>query len=120
MISIIYGSSRLGNTESLGQLLLKNKKHKSFKLRDFNIKHITDMRHDDNGFLHSKDDYYTIVDEILKSDSIVFSTPLYWYGISDLLKTFISRFSESMRDEGLSFKEKMKGKKVYLLIVGRE
>jgi multimeric flavodoxin WrbA len=39
-----------------------------------------------------KDDMNTIYPKIIKSDVIVFGTPVYWYGPTALMKSFIDRF----------------------------
>ena len=55
---------------------------------------------------------------MLEHDTIIFATPLYWYGMSGHMKNFVDRWSQSLRDTSLHFKEKMKGKKMYVVIVG--
>lgn len=44
-----------------------------------------------NGACSQKDDMAEIIDEVLKSDVIVFSSPVYFYSISGQLKTLIDR-----------------------------
>jgi multimeric flavodoxin WrbA len=38
-----------------------------------------------------KDDMINIHDEIIKSDLLIFASPLYWWGVTGLMKTFIDR-----------------------------
>lgn len=119
MNTIIYGTTRKdSNTRLLGDRLFSNKEHDIIDLKDYNILSIVDERHSEKGFVNRGDDYYQLEKKILESDTLTFVTPLYWYGMSDLLKKFISRFSESMRDKDLDFKEKMHSKKAYVIIVG--
>lgn len=54
-----------------------------------------------------------ILNKVLKSDIIIFSTPLYWYSMSASLKLFIDRWTESLRDTQIdNFKEIMSQKKL--------
>lgn len=118
---VIYGSSRPnGNTELLAKIMLEDINHEAVFLRDKKIKPISDMRHDPQGFQRSDDDYYEIIETMLNHDEVVFATPIYWYGMSGLMKNFIDRWSESLRERSLNFRERMKDKKMYLLIVGSD
>jgi multimeric flavodoxin WrbA len=119
MISVINGSSRNnGNSKALENLLFKGIEYTSVDLKDYKIEPIEDLRHDVNGFNKKEDDYYKILEIILKSDQIVFITPIYWYTMSGHMKALIDRFSESLRDESIDFKASMASKKVYLIAVG--
>ncbi|MFF3021697.1 flavodoxin family protein [Gottfriedia sp. NPDC057948] len=116
---IIHGSSREnGNTEQLTNLITKDVAKTEVQLRHKHIKAINDQRHEPNGFQPIDDDYEEIVREMLEHDTIIFSTPLYWYGMSGYMKNFIDRWSQSLRNKDLQFAEKMKNKKMYVVIVG--
>jgi multimeric flavodoxin WrbA len=116
---IIHGSSREnGNTEQLTNLITKDVAKTEVHLRYKNIKAINDQRHEPNGFQPIDDDYEEIVKEMLEHDTIIFSTPLYWYGMSGYMKNFIDRWSQSLRNKDLQFAEKIKNKKMYVVIVG--
>ncbi|HET7578424.1 MAG TPA: flavodoxin family protein [Bacillales bacterium] len=116
---VIYGSSRPnGNTEQLAKIALEGIKTEDVYLRDKNITPITDLRHAENGFSKINDDYYKIAEAMLSHDRILFVNPVYWYGMSGRMKLFIDRWSESLADPVLAFKNKMNGKKMYVLAVG--
>lgn len=116
---VLHGSSRPnGNTEQLTHMLLEGVQTEEVYLRNHTIKPITDQRHDAEGFQPIDDDYEGIVKRMLEHDTIVFATPLYWYGMSGYMKNFVDRWSQSLRDTSLHFKERMQGKKVYVVIVG--
>lgn len=118
---IINGSSREnGNTDLLTNLVVKGVSTKEVHLRTKHIIPITDKRHDPDGFQAVDDDYQEIVEEMLKHDTIIFATPLYWYGMSGLMKNFVDRWSQSLRDKSLNFADTMKTKNMYVLIVGGE
>lgn len=117
-----YGSSRKnGNTEALTNLILEELNIDDFSkihLMDYNIKPIIDQRHTESGFQPVDDDYDSLINELLNHDAVLFATPLYWYGMSGHLKNFIDRWSQSIRNENYDFKELMKRKKMYVVIVG--
>ena len=119
---VIYGSTRKkGNSESLTKKTLENIEkdyYEEIYLLDYHIKPIIDQRHSPSGFQPVDDDYEKLVKKLMGHDAVLFVTPLYWYGMSGLLKNFIDRFSQSLRSEEYDFKENMKQKKIYLLIVG--
>lgn len=118
----IYGSSRRnGNTESLTKLVLEQLDQNLYNemfLLDYHIEPIVDERHTDMGFQHVSDDYEMLARELMNHNAVLFVTPLYWYGMSGNLKNFLDRWTQSLRSKEYDFKEAMKGKKVYLVIVG--
>jgi multimeric flavodoxin WrbA len=116
---ILYGSTRQdGNTEWLTERMVEGLPATRIHLREKRILPIQDMRHAAKGFSPVDDDHDEVVQEMLRHDMIVFATPLYWYGMSGLMKNFIDRWSQSLRDTRFSFKEQMRTKKAYVVIVG--
>jgi multimeric flavodoxin WrbA len=119
-ILALYGSSRKhGNSEVLADKVLKDINHTKRYLTDYHITPIDDKRHEPEGFSNGvDDDYKQLISEILEHDVVVYVTPLYWYGMSGLMKNFIDRSTESMRDSELHFKERMQSIKHYVVIAG--
>lgn len=121
-LMVIYGSSRKnGNSEALTKITLKQLKPTIFRevfLMDYHIEPIVDERHTSHGFHSVDDDYDSLINELLTYDAILFVTPLYWFGMTGRLKNFIDRFSQSIRNEDYDFKEEIKDKKMYVIIVG--
>ncbi len=116
---VIYGSSRKkSNSEQLAKIMIDGLDAEEVYLRNKTVQPIVDMRHDPQGFSNVGDDYYEILNRMMIHEKIVFVTPLYWYGMSGLMKNFIDRFSETLRDSTMSFREQMKEKKMYVVIVG--
>ena len=110
---VIHGSSRQnGNTEALTHMMIEDIETEQIYLRDHTVYPITDQRHDAEGFQSVNDDYEQLTKRMLEHDTIIFATPLYWYGMSGHMKNFVDRRSQSLRDTSLHFKEKMKGKNV--------
>lgn len=121
-IMVFYGSIReKGNSEILADYVIKDLKVKKIFLKDYHIPPISDLYHlGGEKFSDCKrDDYRSLIQEQMLADVILFVTPVYWYGLSSLLKTYIDRWSETLRDPSMpDFKEKMKSKEVYLITVG--
>jgi multimeric flavodoxin WrbA len=118
-VLVINGSSReKGNSEYLTKELLKNIPHSILFLREYRIYPIIDQRHEVNGFDAVDDDYEKVIKQVLEYDILLFATPLYWYGMSGLMKNFVDRWSQSLRDKSIDFRGKMAKKQAFVLIVG--
>ncbi|WP_416731898.1 flavodoxin family protein [Fictibacillus sp. JL2B1089] len=118
-MAVINGSSREnGNTDALTQKALDGIQYTSFYLKNHKINPIDDQRHDRGGFDKVDDDYEELINQILQHDILIFATPVYWYGMSGVMKNFVDRFSQSLRDETLNFKDSMSKKKAYVITVG--
>lgn len=118
-ILALYGGSRKsGNSEQLAKLALDGIEVTSLYLNNYHIEPIDDGRHRPEGFLPVKDDYGQITRQVLDHDVLFFVTPVYWYGMSGVMKDFIDRWSQVMRDPQLDFKNKMSQKKAYVITVG--
>src|SRR5690348_12708237 len=115
----IYGGSRKnGNSEQLTKELLRGISYSSIHLSDYRIQPIVDQRHDSNGFDAVNDDYSHVLRQVLAHEFLVFTTPLYWYGMSGLMKNFIDRWSQSFRDPSLNFRGEIGKKQAFVIIVG--
>jgi multimeric flavodoxin WrbA len=118
-ILALYGSSRdNGNTERLADLALEGLPCTKIHLRRHDIRPIEDLRHAPGGFQPVDDGYDAIVQQVLEHDVLVFATPLYWYGMSGHMKNFVDRWSQSLRDTRYAFRDEMKKKTAYVVIVG--
>ncbi len=52
----------------------------------------------DYEYKNSKDDFLPTITEIIENyDTILFATPVYWYTMSGILKTFLDRISDLLR-----------------------
>ncbi|MFB1081487.1 flavodoxin family protein [Jeotgalibacillus sp. JSM ZJ347] len=91
---------------------------KWIRLREQTIHQIHDQRHDENGFDPIDDDHSKVIEAMLDADEVLFATPLYWYGMSGYMKTFIDRWSQAMRDPSLNFKARITGKPGYVITCG--
>jgi len=97
-VTIINGSLRVdGNTDVLLKELLKGTKKddinvKQFVLRDRIIEGCKGCyycyKHDNCA---TKDDMQEIHQELQNSDLLIFASPMYWWGVTGLMKTFVDR-----------------------------
>lgn len=118
-IIVLHGSTRDdGNTEQLAELVLKGIPHDNILLRDKKIFPIDDLRHAEGGFRPVEDDYDEVIQRVLEHDVLIFATPVYWYGMTGILKNFIDRWSQSLRDERYDFKALIAQKRAYVIAVG--
>ncbi|MNI89176.1 putative NAD(P)H-dependent FMN-containing oxidoreductase YwqN [compost metagenome] len=96
-IAVIYGSARKnGNSDQLANLLVEEFEADKIHLSEYKIESIRDYRHSEKG-PYPDDDYHQVIERVLAQDVLVFTTPIYWYGVSGLTKTFIDRWSQSLR-----------------------
>lgn len=119
-IAVIYGGNRPdGNVETLTKLVTQGLMVEEIYLKDFLIQPIIDKRHAEEGFSNINDDYNAIIDRILPHDILIFSTPIYWYSMTGIMKNFIDRWSQTLRDPDYpDFKALMSSKKAYVIAVG--
>jgi multimeric flavodoxin WrbA len=118
-ILVLYGSSRPnGNSELLTGKMLEGLDYTAIYLREKHIEPIVDKRHTPEGFTPVGDDYESIVKQLLLHDIIIFATPLYWYGMSGVMKDFIDRWSQSLRSSEYNFKEALSQKQSYVIVTG--
>ncbi|CDQ20235.1 flavodoxin family protein [Halobacillus karajensis] len=120
-VGVIYGSTRSqGNTERLTEEVIKSLPDVTkIDLKTYQFKDIIDQRHDEKGFSPVEDEYDQMIDQILDCEVLIFATPIYWYGMTSVMKRFIDRWSQTVRDKNHpNFKEKMSQKQAYIIAVG--
>ena len=90
---IIQGSSRSnGDTRMIINYLNNDN---SIDIIDLKTK---DIKHFDYDFKNSNDDFISLMENlVLKYDTIIFATPVYWYSMSGLLKVFFDRISDLLK-----------------------
>ncbi|QQK80208.1 flavodoxin family protein [Salicibibacter cibi] len=119
-IMIIYGGTREnGNTEILAERAVEGLDVERIYLKDYKILPIEDLRHSEEGFLEKNDDdHNSIVKRIQAHEMIIFATPIYWYSMSGIMKNFIDRWSQTIKDPRYEFKHSMSSKKTFVIGVG--
>ncbi len=118
-ILALLGSTRQnGNSQYLTEKMLEGTNHTMVSLSDKQINSIRDERHAEGGFNPVDDDYKELLDLLITHDTLIFSTPLYWYGMSGPMKNFFDRWSQYLRDENMNLKEELAKKKAYVVVTG--
>jgi len=105
---IILGSARSdGNTRKVVDFLTKKMDCDLLDLNDF---HINYFDYDNN---HRGDDFLPLMKTIAEEyQSIIFATPVYWYSMSAIMKTFFDRISDLLiweKELGRSLRGKSMG-----------
>ncbi len=86
---IIFGSSRSdGNTLQAIKLVIKNQPVPVIDLRGLNI---SDYDYDS---MNASDDFIPLAEKMMEHNPIILATPVYWYSMSAVMKTFIDRWTD--------------------------
>lgn len=93
-----------GNTFRIGEELLQNIDHDVLQMSDYKVSQY--------GVVHEDDQIGELFKKIEDKDIIVIGSPVYWYTVGGILKTFIDRLYL------LPEAEVLKGKKLYLFAQG--
>lgn len=106
----ILGSARPdGNTRMIVDFLLEKLPNADLmNLQDFDFSGY-DYEHKNAG-----DDFFQMAEHMLTFDKIIFCTPVYWYSMSSIMKTFLDRWSDLVtirKEKGRG----LAGKKLYAL-----
>lgn len=113
---VILASSRsFGNTRKIVN---------AFSLLKENID-IIDLNNYDIGyydyeFKNANDDFVKVIHQVLKYETIVFATPIYWYSMSAQLKTFFDRISDLLHGEHKSIGRQLRGKQMGVISCGSD
>lgn len=106
---IIMGSSRGdGNTLKAVRMIFEEKDAPLVDLSHLDISYY------DYAGKNLHDDFLPLIERMLNHNPIVLATPVYWYTMSAVMKTFIDRWSDILtfrKDLG----RKLKGKEVYII-----
>lgn len=107
---IIYGSSRdKGDTWDAIQLVFKD--HTDVPIVNISDLNISAYDYENK---NREDDFLPLAERMLKHDTIVLASPVYWYSMSAQMKTFLDRWSDitSIRkDIGKS----LRGKRMFVI-----
>ncbi|ANQ49420.1 NAD(P)H-dependent oxidoreductase [Flammeovirga sp. MY04] len=95
---ILLGSSNSsGYTYQLSKLIADKFDYPIVDLKQYKILPF------DYQFENQEDDFIKVFDEVLKYDHIVIATPVYWYSMSGIMKTFFDRLTDGLiihKDKG--------------------
>ncbi len=107
---IIQASARSnGDTNIIVNELNKNNNFDVIDLKTKNIGHF------DYDFKNANDDFIPLMEKIIaKYDTIIFATPIYWYNMSGILKTFFDRISDLLHYKK-ELGRQLRGKKMAMI-----
>ncbi len=113
-IIIVLGSSRNdGNTSKVVKVLRNHFECDIIDLSECNI-HQYDYEN-----RHQNDDFLPTIKKIVNYDLIIFATPVYWYAMSGIMKTFFDRITDCLKTEKETGR-KLRGKNMAVLSSGSE
>lgn len=110
---ILQGSSKSnGNTNKIALFI---KERTGFDIIDLKSKNIGPFDYD---FKNRGDDFLPTIKEIVENyDILIFATPVYWYAMSGIMKTFIDRITDCIKIEK-TIGRKLTGKKMGMISCG--
>lgn len=86
---IIFGSARSdGKTLKAIKAVIKDQPIPIVDLRELSISHY------DYNYENRNDDFIPLAEKMVRYNPIILATPVYWYTMSALMKTFIDRWSD--------------------------
>jgi len=89
---IILGSSNShGDTRKIVEAVREKIEADLINLNDLNIGYF------DYDFKNQDDDFFKTIERILKYENIIFASPVYWYSMSAVMKTFFDRLSDLLK-----------------------
>ncbi|PKV52247.1 NADPH-dependent FMN reductase [Aquimarina sp. MAR_2010_214] len=110
---ILQGSSKSnGNTNKIALFI---KERTGFDIIDLKSKNIGPYDYD---FKNRDDDFLPTIKEVVENyDTLIFATPVYWYAMSGIMKTFMDRITDCIKIEKTTGR-KLRGKKMGMISCG--
>ena len=106
---IILGSSRShGDTRHAVDCVIKQRPARLVDLNDYQISYY-DYQH-----ANSNDDFIPLIKQLLAHQQWVFATPVYWYTMSAIMKTFLDRITDLLTIEK-DLGRQLRGKDAYVI-----
>jgi len=91
---ILQGSSRSnGNSNKIAKIIQKKM---NADLIDLKKKSINSYNYEHQ---YHEDDFLEVMRNALKYDTLIFITPVYWFSMSGIMKTFFDRITDCLRVE---------------------
>ena len=85
------------------------------RLADTAIPSFVDLRHTAGSYPPPEGDMARLLEETLAATDLVFVSPVYWFSIPSPLKAYLDHWSGWLRVPGVDFKEKMAGKRLWVI-----
>jgi multimeric flavodoxin WrbA len=97
-VLILNGATRVnGNTDTILKTIIKSSKNSEVKIKQIDLrkKNIANcigcFQCENSDKCSIKDDMVELYDEINKSDLLIFASPIYFWGVTGIMKAFIDR-----------------------------
>lgn len=111
---IVQGSARSkGNSHQIATLV---QQYLNADIIDLAQKDIHPYTYDHQ---HIDDDFIPTLEQIIKYDTIVFITPVYWYAMSGLMKNFFDRITDCLKVKK-EIGRQLRGKKMIAIACGSD
>jgi len=104
---IILGSAR-GESNTLKAVKLVTQNTPIIDLRE------KDLSYFDYEYRNQNDDFLSIAEQMIRHTPLILATPVYWYSMSALMKTFMDRWSDLI-DLRKDMGRRLAGKELYLI-----
>ena len=111
---ILASARKQSDTQNFLNKVFADKDYELIDLLDFYISPYSYLNNYPN-----TDKFLKIIDELIKHKVIVFATPVYWYAMSGIMKTFFDRFSDVVTTKK-HLGRQLHGKSTFLVAVGAE
>ncbi len=109
----------VGNSETLARRaaagLPADTEQNWCKLADLELPPFVDLRHTAGTYPMPTGDAKPLLDATLDATDLVFVSPVYWFSVPSPLKIYLDHWSAWLRIPGLDFKEKMAGKRLWVI-----
>lgn len=113
-ILILQGSARKnGNTNKIVNYIQEKIECDFIDLKGYSISNY------DYDTRNKNDDFLPLMREIVEYDLIIFATPIYWYSMSGIMKTFFDRITDCLTIEKETGR-KLRGKSMALVSCGSD
>ena len=111
---VIIGSARKhGTTYAVTNAILQGIEVEILDLANYSI---LPYSYDGN---YGEDDFMHIAGQMLRHDTIIFATPVYWYAMSGIMKTFFDRLTDLVTIQK-QLGRQLKGKNFLLIVSGTD
>lgn len=113
-VLIIQGSARKnGNTNKIVNYIQEKIDCNFIDLKNYTISNY------DYDSRNKNDDFLPLMREIVEYDLIIFATPIYWYSMSGIMKTFFDRITDCLKIEKETGR-KLRGKSMAMVSCGSD
>jgi multimeric flavodoxin WrbA len=117
---LLASARRRGNSECLARQAAANLPstvgQEWLPLADLILPPFVDLRHEPSGtYVWPSGDERRLLEATLNASDLVFVAPLYWYGLPASAKLYLDHWSAWLRVEGLDFKPRMAGKRIWAI-----